>query len=220
MKSRTVFITILPLLLIIAAIPISGQDSVVNSTTEPLRLLKPGQSGDQQNDVIHQMLDEPVRVLVVDSLSRPAAGKTVYFRILYQPKKSEGFSILDEEAVTDSSGMAFTRVQLGSQPGTYEIAARIRSSQEPDFQVFTFYARKGNWLLMLVFAVLGGLGLFLLGMEMMSEGMKKSAGDKLRSILGNLTRNRILALGLGTFVTMVIQSSSAVSVMLVGFVNS
>jgi phosphate:Na+ symporter len=73
---------------------------------------------------------------------------------------------------------------------------------------------------MMVIGLLGGLGLFLLGMDMMSEGLKKSAGDKLRSILGNLTRNRFMALILGTLVTMITQSSSATSVMLVGFVNS
>ena len=184
------------------------------------QLVKPANSGDQQHDVVGRILGEPVIVKVVDSLNRPVEGQEVRFNILYQPRKSEGFEVISEKALSDSNGMAATEVRLGSKPGAYEIAARIASSIDRDFQVFTFYARKGNWLIMLIFGLLGGLGLFLLGMEMMSEGMKKSAGDRLRTILSNLTRNRIMALGLGTFVTMVIQSSSAVSVMLVGFVNS
>lgn len=208
------------LFLSLASVPVRGQDSIAIAGFEKLVLVKPGHSGDLQHNVVRKMLPNPVMVQVLDPVSRPVPGKTVYFRLLHQPRKSEGFKVLDEEVVTDAKGMASTKVRLGSQSGTYELVARIRSADEADLQVFTFHARKKNWLLMLIFGLFGGLGLFLLGMEMMSEGMKKSAGDRLRTILSNLTRNRIVALGLGTFVTMVIQSSSAVSVMLVGFVNS
>lgn len=72
----------------------------------------------------------------------------------------------------------------------------------------------------LIFALLGGLALFLYGMEKMSEGMRKSAGNHMRSILAALTRNRVIGLSVGIFVTMVIQSSSATTVMLVSFVQS
>jgi phosphate:Na+ symporter len=72
----------------------------------------------------------------------------------------------------------------------------------------------------LVIGLLGGLALFLYGMEKMSEGMKKSAGNKMRSILAALTKNRVIGLVVGAFVTMVIQSSSATTVMLVSFVQA
>ena len=65
-----------------------------------------------------------------------------------------------------------------------------------------------------------GLALFLYGMDAMGNALKKSAGRKLKTILGNLTSNRFKALGLGLIVTAVIQSSSATTVMVVGFVNS
>ena len=68
-------------------------------------------------------------------------------------------------------------------------------------------------------SLFGGLGMFLYGMEMMSDGMKIAAGNKMRSVLEKLTSNRLLAVGVGAFVTMVIQSSSATTVMLVSFVN-
>jgi phosphate:Na+ symporter len=64
------------------------------------------------------------------------------------------------------------------------------------------------------------MGMFLYGMEMMSDGMKIAAGNKMRTVLEKLTSNRFLAVGVGAFVTMVIQSSSATTVMLVSFVNS
>ncbi len=68
--------------------------------------------------------------------------------------------------------------------------------------------------------VAGGLAFFLYGMNKMSTGMKNTAGNKMRSILASLTKNRIIALIVGAFVTMVIQSSSATTVMLVSFVQA
>ncbi len=72
----------------------------------------------------------------------------------------------------------------------------------------------------LIFGLMGGLALFLFGMELMSEGMKKTAGNQMRAILAALTTNRVFGLFLGAFVTMVIQSSSATTVMLVSFVQA
>ncbi len=66
----------------------------------------------------------------------------------------------------------------------------------------------------------GGLAFFLYGMDKMSNGMKRTAGNKMRSILATLTKNRVVALVVGAFVTMVIQSSSATTVMLVSFVQA
>jgi len=68
--------------------------------------------------------------------------------------------------------------------------------------------------------IAGGLAFFLYGMDKMSNGMKSTAGNKMRSILASLTRNRVIALVVGAFVTMVIQSSSATTVMLVSFVQA
>lgn len=71
-----------------------------------------------------------------------------------------------------------------------------------------------------VFGLLGGVALFLFGMNLMGDGLKKVAGSKLEIILYKLTSNPIKGILLGTGVTAVIQSSSATSVMVVGFVNS
>ena len=71
-----------------------------------------------------------------------------------------------------------------------------------------------------VLTLICGLALFLYGMDVMGDTLKKSAGRKLKTILGNLTSNRFKGLLLGLIVTAVIQSSSATTVMVVGFVNS
>lgn len=76
-----------------------------------------------------------------------------------------------------------------------------------------------NWGFVIM-NLLGGLALFLYGMSKMSDGMKKAAGDRMRNILAALTKNRVIALIVGAFVTMIIQSSSATTVMLVSFVQA
>lgn len=76
-----------------------------------------------------------------------------------------------------------------------------------------------SWVLLTI-SLLGGLAFFLYGMEKMSDGMKKTAGNQIRSILAALTKNRFVALSVGAFVTMVIQSSSATTVLLVSFVQA
>ena len=71
-----------------------------------------------------------------------------------------------------------------------------------------------------VISLLGGLALFLYGITLMGDGLNLVAGNKLEVVLYRLTSNRFRGILLGTLVTAVIQSSSAASVMCVGFVNS
>lgn len=71
-----------------------------------------------------------------------------------------------------------------------------------------------------IFCTIGGLGLFLFGMRLMSEGLKAVAGRKLKSILESMTKKAFVAFLIGAAVTALIQSSSATSVMVIGFVNA
>jgi len=68
--------------------------------------------------------------------------------------------------------------------------------------------------------LIGSLGLFLYGMKIMSEGLQKVAGDRLRSILTAMTTNRVTGVLTGVLITALIQSSSATTVMVVSFVNA
>jgi phosphate:Na+ symporter len=71
-----------------------------------------------------------------------------------------------------------------------------------------------------IFSLLGGIGLFLYGMSIMSTGLKNAAGDKLRVILEHATSNRIIGALVGVLVTVLVQSSSATDMMVISFVNS
>jgi len=71
-----------------------------------------------------------------------------------------------------------------------------------------------------IIQLMGGLGLFIYGMKLMGDGLENAAGEGLKSILEKVTSNRLMGVAIGAIVTMVIQSSSATTVMVVGFVNA
>ena len=77
-----------------------------------------------------------------------------------------------------------------------------------------------NSIMETIFGLLGGLALFLFGMNMMSESLQKAAGEKMKSILAMLTKNPVLGVLAGALVTAVLQSSSATTVMVIGFVSA
>ena len=77
-----------------------------------------------------------------------------------------------------------------------------------------------NGSLETVFGLLGGLAIFIYGMNLMSEGLQKAAGERMKKILGILTKNPVMGVLAGAFVTAVLQSSSATTVMVIGFVSA
>ena len=77
-----------------------------------------------------------------------------------------------------------------------------------------------NETLQMIFTLLGGLAVFIYGMNLMSDGLQKCAGERMRSILAVLTRNPITGVLAGALVTSVLQSSSATTVMVIGFVSA
>lgn len=178
------------------------------------------ESGDNQYGNAKQFLINPIKVIVTDENNKPITNIPVAFELLSQPKKKSGIIIHRPLVYTDSLGVAYTNITLGKNAGLYQVVAVINTTGKDNFQVFNINARKGTWVMMLIFGMLGGLALFLFGMHLTSEGMQKTAGDKMRSILSKLTNNRLIAVGVGTFVTIIVQSSSATTVMLISFVQS
>ena len=178
-------------------------------------------SGDGQFARAGASLDRPLVVRVVQNSTIPVRGWLVHFSLISQPLKAVGTRIEQRAVLTDAHGFARTNIQLGSKQGVYVVSARIHSaSGKSDEIFFDAHARRSNWVFLLVVGLLGGLTLFLYGMNKMSDGLKESAGDKMRSILKKLTKNRFIGVLVGAFVTMVIQSSSATTVMLVSFVQA
>ena len=72
----------------------------------------------------------------------------------------------------------------------------------------------------IIIPFVGGLGMFIYGMQIMAQGLENAAGNKMKSLLEVLTKNKLMGVLLGAAITAVIQSSSATTVMVVGFVNA
>jgi phosphate:Na+ symporter len=124
------------------------------------------------------------------------------------------------QVLTDSAGFAETPIYYSGYSGEVEVIANCKGIYKCSPQVFVLTIRKPQWVFLLVVGLFGGLALFLLGMSMMSEGLQKAAGNRMRNILGRMTRNRFLSVILGTLMTVATQSSSATYAMIVSFVNS
>ena len=77
-----------------------------------------------------------------------------------------------------------------------------------------------NFGIIELLTIIGSVGLFLYGMKLMSEGIQKASGDKLRNFLSLMTSNRLLGALTGILITILVQSSSATTVMIVSFVNA
>ncbi len=186
----------------------------------PIRLVnttyKPGQK------YIFAYTDEAVSEALsfqaVDDSNRPVAGLTVEFQIIETPSKAKGYESTSK-AVTDQEGKVYPELRTGTESGTYVLIARCEN-QTGAVPKITVRAFDKTWILFLVFGVFGGLGIFLYGMGIGAGGLQKVAGDKMRVILGRLTRNRIMGVLLGTVVTGIVQSSSATTVMVIGFISA
>jgi len=156
-----------------------------------------------------------LRALVLDDDGTPTAGVSVVFDQVAPSEKLLG------RCETDADGVATLAFDVGDKPAEYTVVASAEGVWADGGRiVYNFPVRKSTWVLFMLFGLAGGLGLFLYGMDMMSSSLQRTAGGRLRAILGTLTANRYLGAVVGAGVTMVIQSSSATTVMLVSFVQA
>lgn len=169
---------------------------------------------------VNEVIERPLKVRVLYDNLKPIENYPVHFSIISFPPKSTGTKFKQELVLTDANGYAESYAILGSEKGEYEFSARIKNATgNNDIVYFKAYARESNWVFTLFTGLIGGLALFLFGMELLSDGMKKTAGSKLRSLLVKLTNNRIIGVSLGVLISMLIQSS-ATTVLLVSFVQA
>jgi len=208
------------IILLLLASSIQAQDSTYIQEEEWLSEVSLSCVDSSLSGTCGQTLARLIEVRVNDASDHPVPGIQVVFSIIAHPDQGSDASLSHLLVYTDSSGLARTELTLGSKPGTYRVTGRIEEGFPDNEVIFTAKASRKNWIWILVITLSGGLGLFLFGMHAMGEGMQQSAGERLRSILENVTRNRIVGAGIGTLVTTIIQSSSATSVMLVSFVNA
>jgi phosphate:Na+ symporter len=168
--------------------------------------------GDRQTGRVNQPLKDEVVVIVTDSEGKSVEQVEVEFYAL-----TNKLSLSDKIVFTDDEGKAGISVVMGETMGDYELGVRVHLDDNiiSHNYVFTAFDYKK-----LAFYLFGGLGLFLFGIKKISESLRIVAGDNLRRILAKLTANRFLGVGVGLTITALLQSSSATTVMTIGFVNA
>ena len=174
---------------------------------------------DRQEVAAGDALAKPLRVRLAGPNAEPLSGAPVFFTLSRQPGKAG--RLTKSMALTDSGGVA--EVGLKTDPkatGRYEIRVEVADPKR-GFCTRPFVGESiAICVTGIVVAVLGGLAIFIFGMTLMSEGLQQVAGNKMKTALAYITRNRATAIMAGTFVTALVQSSSATTVMTVGFVNA
>ncbi len=177
-------------------------------------------SGDNQTQIVGEDIDKPIRVLVTNNEGVPMPNHKLVFTCISYPKHSTGFKLEEAIVYTDSTGIAINHFKLGNKEGVYEILVSSLSDHYATPLVYKLTAKRSTWIIFLIIGLLGGLSLFLYGMDLLSKGMQATAGKRIRNIISRFTTNRFLALFAGLFITVIVQSSSATTVMLVGFVEA
>lgn len=161
-------------------------------------------------------LDSAIHIIIKDSSGNPLANTPIVFSTI--PATKEIF-FFDAIVFTDANGIASTNVAIGKFSGEFYIVAKSIATNQTIISESIFIKKK-KWIWTMLFAIAGGLALFLFGMFILSESLKKAAGNRLRAILKSATKNRITALGTGAIATTIIQSSSAISVLTISLVQS
>ncbi len=190
--------------------------------------------GNSQTGKIETVLKDQLQVRVLDSVGRPLEGVSVVFEtysdggvIAYpftgrEPLIIEGDTVSGDlsavRILTDLDGCAGISLRLGNKTSNNSVDARILLPDGSEDRIH--FSALAVDLRSIIFQIIGGLAIFLLGMKMMSESLQTVAGNKLRGILKKITSNRFLGLTAGALMTAAIQSSSATSVIAVSFVNS
>jgi len=164
-------------------------------------------------------LPKPVRITLTGPDGAPIPNETVYFTLAQQPG-TKG-RVTKSIVMTDTNGVAEVGLKTdATATGIYEIRAEVANPKTGLFtRSFSIEAMAMSTYGVLI-SVLCGVALFIYGMTLLSEGLQQIAGNKMKSALSYITQNRVTAIVAGTVVTALVQSSSATTVMTVGFVNA
>lgn len=211
------------ILLVLAALPAVAQPQGAVRLIYAVDLDGNDISGNGQIGVAQTALRRPLRVLVEDENGRPVEGVEVRFRLVEEGSRFEspiGMPQIAEPLVkTGATGHASTTVAFGKKDGTFHVIC-APETLDGNSLLFTLKAYRRHWLAFTLIGIVGGLAIFLFGIKFGGRGLQKVAGHKLRDTVCKLTANRFLGLMTGIAVTVILQSSSATTAMMVSFANA
>ncbi len=172
--------------------------------------------GENQETIAGDDLPEPIQLLITDAEGKPLPNMPVNFKIASGSDKAK---LSSARVVSDATGHASVGLHTDADfTGAYEVIAEVGEDglRTRGIQIRVLAINRLN----IIIGILGGLGIFIFGMSLMSEGLQQLAGDKLKGLLQMFTSNHFKAMMAGLVVTSLIQSSGACTVMVVGFVNA
>jgi len=196
------------ILILLLSVPVLA---ATNYTITAINKNQEGTTGD--------IIKKPFIVKVVDNNNKPVPGMRVESYCINSIKKA---AVINKYKLvfTDKNGIAKIMFKNGGKIAFYKIISKVYAPQGFNpIKVIKFTSMAIN-LKTILFYVFGGLALFLFGMKLLSDGLQSSAGSKMKSILGFLSKNKYMGILLGFVVTSILQSSSVTTVMLIGFVNA
>ncbi|MDD5091252.1 MAG: Na/Pi symporter [Candidatus Wallbacteria bacterium] len=181
------------------------------------RIILVGDNG--LNAVAGSFLSRPLQVKALDGRGRPIQDVPILFKAITH---TNAVSLSRESVVTNPEGIATVEVSIGfSVPDSTDVIISVNhEGSEKEDQYYRIRVHQPGWIKFMLFAMLGGLAIFLFGMDVTNSALQKVAGRKMKSILSTFTANRYIGVLIGIFITAVIQSSSATTVLLVGFVSA
>ncbi len=206
------------LLLILFALLVSIKAAEKNQTLFLEKAFDPlgnDVSGDRQIGVVKSTLNKPFVVFVRDKEGNPIKGVAV------------GFSVLNDEqaqckpsvAYTDINGYAKSEITSGEKCGEFVFEAELLSDPSKRL-IFSYNVFNKRWLYLLFIQLVGGFSLFFFGFRVAGKGLTKSTGGSLRELLYRFTKNKFFGLISGIIIAFLLQSSTAATVMLVGFLTA
>ncbi len=177
--------------------------------------------GAEQEGATGAFAKDPITVQLLKPDGSPAADVPVFFRDGATVEgSSSSLEIHNRMARTDAEGKASATVRLGHKTGEYKIGIEVADPENGMFMRAKSIRLLALDVTTVVVIVLGGLTLFIFGMKLMGDGLQKVAGESMKKILQFFARNGLVAVLAGAGVTAVIQSSSATTVMVIGFINA
>ena len=174
---------------------------------------------DKQEVSAGDVLPKPIRITLTGVDGAPIINEPVYFTLAKQPGNKG--RVTKPIVRTDTNGVAEVGLKTdASATGVYQIRAEVANAKSGLFTRPFFVEAMAMSVYGVLVSIFCGIALFIYGMTLLSEGLQQIAGNKMKAALSYITQNRITAIFAGTVVTALVQSSSATTVMTVGFVNA
>jgi len=179
-------------------------------------------SGDGQLVAARNVVPRPLVTSVTKVDGTPARRVPVIFYVLAEPERNVYTGVRAElsadTVLTDDHGYAKVYVKLGGEPGSYHVAASTANRES--YLSFFIRGMARGWPVLIASGLIGGLSLFLFGLNFVGRALNRAASGRLRHMIFSLSERRYMGILVGALLTILVQSSSATVTMLVSFANT